>query len=147
MVNSTGETTKKLSIFLGDLIKKQEQVKEAKKALKEAIKETEDVELKDRIKELKNNRKELSAQIKEMQEELERQVLGDNPDIKALRERVLEVEEEVADLKVQVRETSAPLLEKKALVEVEVRGEGEMPTRVQLMRGVVAAINGREQML
>lgn len=146
MSDSIGQKTEKLSRVFGDMLEKQEQIKESKKALKQAMKDSEDGEIKVRLKELKDTRKGLSAEIRDLQEELERLSLENNPDIKDLRERVLEIEEEEANLKAEVRELSTPLLEKNPVLELDVRA-GDVPTKVHLMRSVVVSVNGREQSL
>lgn len=145
MSDSIGAQTEKLGRIIGDLLRKQSQITEAKKALKEAVKSSEDGELKERVKELKGTRKTITAEIKDLQTQLDNQTLANNPDIKSLREKVLEIEEEEADLKVSVRELSGPLLEKNPIIEITVPGESDLPIKVQLMRSVIANINGREQ--
>jgi len=146
MSDSKGAKIEKISRLLGDLVNQQEKIKAAKKSLKDSVKETENADLMARLKELKDARKTISADIKELQAEVERQVLEDNPDIKDFRETVLELEEEEADLKVSLREIGSELLVGDKIVEIEIPTT-EMPMKAQLMRGVVANINGKEQNL
>jgi len=142
-----GFSLEKISRLLADFIKSKEDISASKKALRDVLKETEDVEMKARLKELKDARKKLSLDVRDLQEQIERSALDKNPEIKDFREKVLEMEEKEADLRVSVREASAPLLEKKALIEIDLAQIADMPVKVHLMRGVVANINGKEQNL
>ena len=77
---------------------------------------------------------------------MERHALENNPEIKDFREKVLELEEEEADKKVEARELATPLVKTQKVVELEVLVDN-IPTKVQLMGSVIASINGREQNL
>lgn len=142
-----GLSMEKIGRLLADFIKAKEEVSASKKALRNIFKETEDVELKARLKELKDARKKLSLDVRDLQEQIERSAMEKNPDIKDFREKVLEMEEKEADLRVAVKEASAPLLEKKAIIEIDLAQIADTPVKVHLMRGVVANFNGKEQNL
>lgn len=146
MENTEQRERQPLENSLNHLINLLYDLSECKKTLKHYQKTIGSEELFSAIASIKEKQKVLKSALKEKEEMLKYEQDND-PKIKEIKHKILEIEENIADSKATIREVGVKELEKTPVKQLELFDDSGNPKKVAIMRALLLSINGKEEFI